>query len=32
MTEVAIFSVRDNKFSSLREYYKNVKTPLEENK
>lgn len=28
MTEVAIFTVRDGKFSSLREYYKNTKTPL----
>ncbi len=28
MTEVAIFGVRDNKFSSLREYYTNIKTPL----
>jgi uncharacterized protein (TIGR02246 family) len=29
MDEVAIFTVRDDKFSSLREYYKTVKTPLE---
>lgn len=28
MTEVAIFGVRDGKFSSLREYYKTKKTPL----
>jgi uncharacterized protein (TIGR02246 family) len=28
MDEVAIFSVRDGKFSSLREYYKSTKTPL----
>lgn len=28
MTEVAIFTVRDGKFSALREYYKSVKTPL----
>ena len=28
MREVAIFGVRDGKFSSLREYYKSVKTPL----
>ncbi len=28
MTEVAIFTVRDEKFSSLREYYRNVKTPV----
>lgn len=28
MTEVAIFGTRDGKFSSLREYYKNIKTPL----
>ena len=28
MHEVAIFGVRDNKFSSLREYYKSVKTPI----
>ncbi|MCE9643987.1 nuclear transport factor 2 family protein [Candidatus Parcubacteria bacterium] len=28
MHEVAIFSVRDDKFASLREYYKSVKTPL----
>lgn len=28
MTEVAIFGVRDGKFSSLREYYYNTKTPL----
>ena len=27
MHEVAIFGVRDGKFSSLREYYKTVKTP-----
>lgn len=28
MTEVAIFGVRGDKFSSLREYYKTKKTPL----
>ena len=28
MDEVAIFTVKDNKFSSLREYYKTIKTPL----
>jgi ketosteroid isomerase-like protein len=28
MTEVAIFTVKDNKFSALREYYKTIKTPL----
>jgi nuclear transport factor 2 (NTF2) superfamily protein len=28
MSEIAIFSTSDGKFSSLREYYKNVKTPL----
>ena len=28
MQEVAIFTVRDNKFSSLREYYKTKKTPI----
>lgn len=28
MDEVAIFTVKDDKFSSLREYYKTVKTPL----
>jgi limonene-1,2-epoxide hydrolase len=28
MTEVGIFTVRDNLFSSLREYYKSTKTPL----
>lgn len=28
MTEVAIFTTEDNKFSSLREYYKDVKTDL----
>ncbi|HCC06099.1 TPA: nuclear transport factor 2 family protein [Candidatus Nomurabacteria bacterium] len=28
MTEVAIFTVKDGKFSSLREYYKNTKTIL----
>lgn len=28
MTEVAIFTTKDGKFSSLREYYKNTKTPL----
>ncbi len=28
MDEVAIFTTRDGKFSSLREYYKNTKTPL----
>lgn len=27
-TEVGIFTVRDGKFSALREYYKSVKTPL----
>jgi ketosteroid isomerase-like protein len=29
MTEVAIFTVKNGKFSSLREYYKSVKTPLD---
>ena len=29
MTEVAIFTTRDGKFSSLREYYKSEKTPLD---
>jgi len=29
MTEVAIFTVKDRKFSSLREYYKNTKTILQ---
>ena len=29
MTEVAIFTVKENKFASLREYYKSTKTPLE---
>lgn len=29
MNEVAIFGVRNGKFSSLREYYKSYKTPLE---
>ena len=28
MTEVAIFGVKDNKFSSLREYYRSTKTPV----
>lgn len=28
MTEVAIFTVKDGKFSALREYYKSIKTPL----
>ena len=28
MVEVAIFTVQGNKFGSLREYYKTVKTPL----
>lgn len=28
LQEVAIFGVRDDKFSSLREYYKSLKTPL----
>ncbi len=28
MDEVAIFSVKGDKFSSLREYYKSTKTPL----
>lgn len=28
MTEVAIFTTRGGKFSSLREYYKSEKTPL----
>lgn len=28
LDEVAIFGVRDGKFSSLREYYKSTKTPL----
>lgn len=28
MDEVAIFTAKDDKFSSLREYYKTVKTPL----
>jgi ketosteroid isomerase-like protein len=28
MTEVAIFGVKDEKFSSLREYYKSIKTEL----
>ncbi len=28
MMETAIFTVRDGKFSALREYYKNTKTPL----
>lgn len=28
MIEVAIFTVQGDKFSSLREYYKTVKTPL----
>lgn len=28
MMEVAIFKVKDGKFSSLREYYKTIKTPL----
>lgn len=29
MTEVAIFTTRDGKFSSLREYYRSEKTPLD---
>lgn len=29
MMEVAIFTVKDGKFSALREYYKTIKTPLE---
>lgn len=29
MTEVAIFEVRGDKFCSLREYYKTIKTPLQ---
>lgn len=28
MTEVAIFGVEGDKFSSLREYYRSVKTPI----
>ena len=28
MTEVAIFTVKDGKFNSLREYYKSIKTPI----
>lgn len=28
MTEVAIFSVHGDKFSSLREYYSSIKTPV----
>ncbi|MBU6431134.1 MAG: nuclear transport factor 2 family protein [Patescibacteria group bacterium] len=28
MREVGIFTIRDGKFSSLREYYKTIKTPL----
>lgn len=28
LDEVAIFGVRDEKFSSLREYYTSIKTPL----
>lgn len=28
MIEVAIFTVKGDKFSSLREYYKTIKTPL----
>lgn len=28
MMEVAIFTVKDEKFSALREYYKTTKTPL----
>lgn len=28
MQEIAIFKTKENKFSSLREYYKTVKTPL----
>ena len=28
MREVAIFTIKENKFSSLREYYKTVKIPL----
>ncbi len=29
MTEIAIFTVKDGKFSSLREYYKSIKIPFE---
>lgn len=29
MDEVAIFTTRDGKFSSLREYYKSEKTPID---
>lgn len=29
MTEVAVFTTSDGKFSSLREYYKSEKTPLD---
>ena len=29
MTEVAIFGVKDGKFSSLREYYRSEKKPIE---
>jgi len=28
LEEIAIFTVKDGKFSSLREYYKSAKTPL----
>lgn len=28
MIEVAIFTVKDGKFGSLREYYKTIKTPI----
>ncbi|MEI8059957.1 MAG: hypothetical protein WCG67_07355 [Ferruginibacter sp.] len=28
ITEVAIFTTKGEKFSSLREYYKTIKTPL----
>lgn len=28
MREVAVFTIKDNKFSSLREYYKTKKTPV----
>lgn len=28
MSEVAIFTIKNGKFSSLREYYKDIKTPI----
>jgi ketosteroid isomerase-like protein len=28
MVEIAVFTVKDGKFASLREYYKTIKTPL----